>query len=550
MSLRSLPWMIVLCCTAPCSAAGITTDFLMDSDPEIRAPDPVVAFDPALKSLWMEALQRPEADMQRMAAETIARAHRLGVPDLAAAVPPLERIVEDRASHPAARYSAAHALIVLDSQGSAEKLLGAAETYGSDLRQLVEPALADWNYQPARDLWSKRLNEPLTRRRDLVLAIRGLGRVGETAALPQLLAIVDDTTRRPDLRLEAAAAAGRIADSGLDANAERLAQDTRSPPVSPLCAVRLLARHASDSARQMLLGLAGRPESAVAAAAMTRLNEIDPALVVPLAEAALRNADPHVRRQGATALLALPTAERIAPLAELLADAHPEIRREVCGKLYVLAEQPELSEAVRNAAMTVLAADRWQGQEQAALLLGALGHKPAAGRMVELLELPRPEQNITAAWALRKLAVPETVPAIVDKARRQTQIRMQARTDDIDVQVAHLFEALGAMGATEAEPLLLEYVPKQHETGIRSRAAAIWAIGRLREGMPDTELADALDGRINDFDDKFPDHTIVKQLCVVTLVRMGAVDRAPMFRDLALNVPVPIELDLTLRWAV
>lgn len=84
-------WLTIhLCCVAQVALAEIEPDFLMDSDPELHLPKPVKDFNPNLTALWMKALERPEIDMQRMAAETIARAHQRGIPDLVKAVPRIE----------------------------------------------------------------------------------------------------------------------------------------------------------------------------------------------------------------------------------------------------------------------------------------------------------------------------------------------------------------------------------------------------------------------------------------------------------------------------
>ena len=81
--LYALVWLAIhLCCAGQFVFAAIEPDYLMDSDPQLRLPAPVENFNPAMKALWMMALERPEIDMQRMAAETIARAHQYGIPDL------------------------------------------------------------------------------------------------------------------------------------------------------------------------------------------------------------------------------------------------------------------------------------------------------------------------------------------------------------------------------------------------------------------------------------------------------------------------------------
>ena len=558
-------WLVVcLGGVDPVVSAGIDPDFLMDSDPDLRLPPPVKDFNPALASLWMEALERPEMDLQRMAAETIARAHEYGIPDLVTAVPRLEKILLAEASHPAARFAAAHALIVLECRDSSDKLFEAAQAFGADLRQHVEPALAAWGNVSAKKVWIERLGSPETRPRDLILALRGLGEVGEQSTLPDLLSITSDMARNSGIRLAAAAAAGKIAESGLEQDAERLAGNTRTPLfVNQLLAIRLLAGHSSAEAKRVLVDLARHEEPAVVAAALKQLNEIDFSLVRPLAESALRSPDSQVRRQGAVCMLRLPSVGQIVPLSQLLADPHPVLRRDVAEGLYQLSENSELSEPVREAALQVLTGDKWQGQEQASLLLGLLQHQPAADRLVELLESPRVEVRLPAAWALRKLAVQHTIPALIDQANRQTELRsLKGDSPELDQLVAHLFEALGVMQSQDAIPLLLDHVPKRSGSHL-SRGAAIWALGRIYEGKRDAKLEADLEARIRDVAPQPLEISLVKQMSAIALGRMQAVDMAPSLRQIAMSgtsddaarvqsnaTIAAMRLKLALGWAV
>ena len=50
-------------------------------------------------------------------------------------------------------------------------------------------------------------------------------------------------------------------------------------------------------------------------------------------------------------------------------------------------------------ATAALATKQWRAQEQAAILLADLGHRPAGARLAELLSADRPEVFVTAAWA-------------------------------------------------------------------------------------------------------------------------------------------------------
>jgi HEAT repeat protein len=542
---------VLWCSSVADLAAEVRVEFLIDSEPDIAVPIPTPNVHPEMKGLWLTALQRPEVDLQRMTAESIARAKQIGVLELTEAVPRLEEILRADGSHPAARFAAARALIVLDSRASGEMLWEAAQTRGADLRHLIEPAIARWEIPSARLEWMKRLERADTRLRDLHLAIQGLGQVGETTALPLLLEFVHDSRREPATRLEAAAAAGLIVETGLTTDADRLVQNNRtSHSVNPLCAVRLLSRHSDREAQRLLLDLAGHQEPAVAAAALRRLNEIDASLVVPLAEAAMKHADPRIRREGARACLELPAVDRMLQLTQLLADPHPQLRREVCEGLVRLSAEPEFVEPILQGGLPVLNGDRWEGQEQAALLLGARKSKLAAARLVELLEAPRVEVQVSAAWALREIAMPETIPPMIDRARRITQRRRTFIEPGDDEQVALIFEACGVMNAAESAPLLHQYLSKDFYSGDRSRGAAIWAIGRLMAGKRDADLEAALAARILDFADREPETPLVKQMSAVALVRMRATELAPLLRDMVERTAVFPRLAATMRWGV
>ena len=553
LMLRRIPsWAATVLLISVVSAAQgeLTTDFLMDQDPEFRAPLPVKRFKRDFKGLWLQSLQRPEADLQRMTAETVARAHLHGIPDLVELVPALETILTTPTSHPSARFAAARALIVLNARDSAPKLFEAGLSHGSELRQLVEPALADWDFGPVRTIWIKRLAAPEIRLSDTILAMNGLGKVRDASALTPLMAIVSDFVRLPALRLEAAQSAGAIAENGLEPDARRLTEEgSPAPLINRLCAVRLLNRHSSPDAREILIKLASESDASVVAAAMKRLNSIDPELVLPLADTALKHPDQHVREEGVFAYLRQPSVPRIKRLGELLDDAHPSVRKFVAEGLKELAKQPEFDEAVRTAGMQILNGSRWQGQSQAALLLGTLNHKAAANRLVELLDSTQSEVMINAAWGLRKLAETYTIPGIVEKIRRQTTARKLQTIRGVDEQVAHLFEACGVLKVANVEPLILKYIPKDL-TMIRSRSAAIWALGWLHEATPNESLCNQLMGRFSDISSKDPEDPLVRQMCVVGIVRMKGQDHALALRNSISGGTPPTPLGLATRWAV
>ena len=556
--LERLMCKIICCLLASCLTAGMVraeelrTTFSMDADPDLTPPAPVKVANEGYKPLWLQTLARPEADLQRLSAETIAQAHQFGFPGMAEARPTLLKILQAADTHPLARFAAARALIVLDTRDAAPALFEASQSRGADLRQLIEPALANWKYEPARAVWRKRLTDPDVRYRDLLLAIQGVPQLNDVEALPFLLSMVLDPLRPAATRLAAARAAGLLLDAGLESEAQKLMSVAGAPIHNRLCAVALLERHMSEASRAALLQLAVDQEPSVAAAALGRLLAIDPELVLPLAAVAMKNPDPIVRQRGAQAWISRPNPQRVGLLTVLLDDVHPQVRGDVRDALHLLAKTPEFDATLRPALMAVLAAESWRGQEQAALLLGALDHKAAAPRFVRLLESARPEVMVTAAWGLKKLALPDTLPAILDQATRQTAERRKNKPGppELDLQVAHLFELLGMLKHAPAEPLLREYIPKSYDLGEFSRPAAVWAMGHFYDGRADEALAQTLAQRMSDANSSPPEMPLVRGMCAVTLARMGAKSQAPAMRKLLLPEISPAMPFIAIRWGL
>lgn len=537
------------------SAGEIAIESVMYDDPRLEPLSPIVTFDPGrVKPLWLEALSGPEADLRRQAVEVIATAHRLGMPDLADTAESLIQVLDRPDEHPLVRLAAARALIALDARQAAPVLFKHAQSGGLQMAQLVEPVLAEWNYQPARMLWLKRLTGPDESHRRLVLAIEGLGAVREPQARTALEKLVGSRSAPSGVRLVAARALARIKSSRLEETARTLAGDkSPAPLLERLLAATLLSEHSGAPTEAVLRELAQDAEPTVAVIALNRLLEIDPALVVPLSDAALASADARVRRLGAEALFSQPTADALRSLSALLDDPHPGLRGYVRDALFRLAQEPQWDDLIRETAMMVLATDRWRGLEQSALLLGALDHEPAAPRLIELLEFPRREVFTTAAWALRRLAIPDTLPVMLAQAQRQTERRRGGKVarDEIDEQISQLFQAFGQMEYRPAEMLLRSYVPKDYSLGDQSRAAAVWALGYFYNGRPEAELVHELVSRMTDLTPMVPEVGPVRYMAAVSLGRMraaGAIDALRrMYED---EMPYLTRIGLAQAWAI
>lgn len=546
-------WLILACTLgdAPAARAPIAVDFAMDSDPLLDEFTATKVLSEKYLPLWLQALDRPEADLQRLAAESLARVHQGGYAKMDKAKPALLRVLTAKETEPVPRFCAARALIVFDAKEAAGQLWQAAQAGGLEFSQLVEPALADWKFEPAYQVWRKRLTDSQARHRLRMLAIRCLGEVADPAALPQLLAIAVDSHHPDAERLAAAQAAGKIKDSGLETDARKLAA-AQGKVIDRLCAAGLLGRHVSEAARATLLSLAVDPEPAVAIAALGSLNASDPSLVLPLAEKVIQSADSGVRREGVRCFAANPTAERIATFGKLLDDPVLSLRAQVREVLRGLAGDASWNAAVRQTAIDSLQAESWRGQEQAALLLADLDHKPAAPRLVKLLDSTRTEVMIASAWALRKLAVRETLPSLLQKASQLTEVRTRLglTIDSLDRQAAHLFEALATMHHEPAIPLMKRYIAKSGIMGEYSRSAAIWGLGLLHLGKPDEAMALAITQRVTEPSSAIPPELPRIRLAgAIAIGKMKATSQARALRDFA-PVPVPGRLYMTLRWSL
>jgi HEAT repeat protein len=261
------------------------------------------------------------------------------------------------------------------------------------------------------------------------------------------------------------------------------------------------------------------------------LLELDPPRIVPLAAPTLAKGDVNVRRLVAQALLACPSAGNATLLAGLLADPDPSLRDEVRKFLEKLAASPDWRPDVVRQGTRMLNDARWTALEQSAVLLATLNVSAASNRLLELLQHPRPEVYVAAAWGLRRLGDdPSLAPALEAarqrNGRRKELLLFQTRQPDLDQQLAHLFELFGQKKYQPAESFLRSFVGKDL-TIPQARSAAIWALGYLHEDQPDAALAGDLQQRISDIGMPQPEHELVRRFSAIALGRMKAAEALP-----------------------
>ncbi len=320
----NLVCLISLMCGGVVPAEDLRPTFLMLSDPEFDSPEPLKDLLPDdIVELWRSSLERPEASYRLSAAIDIRHASQAGFEEVKAAIPELRQLLSAEETTSDVRTAVAQTLIELDARDAAEELYLSSVTSDTQFRQLVEPSLAQWNFPTIRKVWRDRLQQEDSLRRELILACEGCGHLRDKPSLPDLLSIVHSQERPRDVRFAAAKAAGQIAESGLESEVQQLLRLDSPPLISRLCAVVLLRRHGSARSQEQLKNLFEDPAGPVATAAIERLYEIDPELVLKLTSVAREHPDSKVRSVAADCLIALITPERIEILSHHLNDPSP-----------------------------------------------------------------------------------------------------------------------------------------------------------------------------------------------------------------------------------
>ncbi|MGE3316408.1 MAG: HEAT repeat domain-containing protein [Planctomycetaceae bacterium] len=516
-------------------------DSAMYTEPMLKSPGEASAFAPELKSLWLDALGQPNADLQRQSADAIAAAHKLGLAGLEESVPLLIKLIEGTETQSLAKLSAARALVALDAKSAAGAFEAQLATADGELAAVIEPALAKWNPAGLTDAWLKRLANPESRRGPLLLAIRGLRSSADEQAAKPLREIAINSSADSSLRLESARSLGAIQSTGLEDDARRLAGvKTARGVIDRLAAASMLAKHTSDAALATLSELANDPEPAVIVAALGSMHEQKSSLAFPIAEKSISHADSGVRAISARILAATPTEQRLLMLAVRLDDENSTIRGDVRKSLESIAADEKLGSTVREIIPGALAHKSWRPQEQGALLAGALDLESTADKLVTLLDSPRPEVFVAAAWALRKLSVPSTADAMNGKLMREgTKILAQRRGNAPappeekdpqissrvvrrakDEQFSQLMQALGTLKHASAETVLSACVRPNAAIGFETRSAAIWALGHIHAGKTDSKYAEQMAQRLNDVDGNVPEDNRVRRMSAISLGRM------------------------------
>ena len=525
--------------------APIKFDWPMLSNPEVKIPPIEFNYSPRLVPLWVETLKGSEAAAQRQVAQAIYRASFFKVSDLDSTVPHLQAILANPQGNRSTRIAAAHALIQLDARQSAELFRQVAAAGDFELCILLEPALAAWKDKPIRKLWRQRLQEPLSGQGLTVLAIRQLAAAREDQIVPRLQEIAGQRDHHIAYRVEAAKALAAMQKTPFVESAASLASQDASR-VDRLVAAWLLQVSGSDAEQpaedqliRLLKGLSQDPETVVARPALQALLKLRPQYLVDQSDRWEKSKDPQIRRVIALAWIrtAEPQEDHLRKIVDFLNDDKQDVRVEVAKEIKPLLKQDSLKPILVDLLSKELDRDSasWRSKEQAIQLLVGLNHQPAAKQLVRLLEAKEGEVFVTAAWGLRKLKAVDQFPALIRRASQLTDLLEEkypeeVAVDDVNEQLAQIFQAFGQMKYADALPVLKRSVRK-NGLSFPVRSAAIWAAGMINSGKADPELVQLCYARILDNDMFDPEAGIVKQACVIALGQMKSLESVDFLKE-------------------
>ena len=545
----------------PAIAVEPVVDLPMNRDPEIGIARVVRTLPKGAIKLWLAALERPDADTAQQGGGDHRTAQERGMPGLKIAIPALLRELNRADQHPAVKLAVALALVVLDARESARTLMRQLDDSDPQLRELVEPALARWDYKPARAMWLARLAQPPPHNRSHLRAVEAMAAVREKKAIPKLRELVMSATEPPSYRLAAARRSAVLRPTGSEDDANSLIGDSSSrATTSQLLAATLLRHHQGEAAVRLLQSLAADPEPAVASVALARLIELDPNLVVPMIAKVVASPDAQVRALGVTVLQRQPSPSHIRLLADRLSDAHPDVRDQARRAMRELSMKSDLRRVVAEQAARILADSDWRGQEQAIYLLAQLGEKSADPRFIDLLASNRGEVAVASAWGLRVLAVPESLPVALDfvnlRRRRAPKGGDQAdqpaiQSGAIDAQLSQLIQFFAIAKYRRAEATLLRIVPRGQSLAVgETRAAAAWALGKFHVGDAEESVASLLEKPLIPVPSTTPDDARVRRAAAIALGLMKSKRSLKVIRAAGSPVPTTDPVANACNWAV
>jgi hypothetical protein len=539
----------------PCTDPIVT--WRQDEDPAFNLPAMETYWSDESQQAWMRCLVIDESDLRREAAGTIVIAIKKGMTPIGEFAPPLSSILADSKEMPATRLAAAQALIACDFRDSAGTLEGQLESVPMSVRLVWEPALARWDYRPARELWLETVKAGHSDSALYRLAIESLGQVGEKRATALLsdLVLSAKGTKLSD-RFAAVDALARVSpEMALEISTTMLAANPGDPTKGArseerLIGVRLLAAQDSEEAIKLLDEYADDGWNVVKGEALRGLVRTAPQLVVARAAEGIRDPDANIRAATVAALATSHTPDSVAMLAFCMKDRVPSIRTAARNHLLELATDESLFASVVAESEKVVNEEVWQGLEQSMLVLTKLQQRQVKQRLFALLDSPRDEVRVTSAWSLKLMAEKDWAPELLDALQKQIEELQSVPRFQTIYSMAHLVEAMGMLKYGESISVLRTMIPKSAPFHPQIRSGAIWSLGHLLEGNIDAGIVSEIESRLDDGSSFPAEYMTVRSTSAVALGQMNSAGSVELLRKWARSEGPSTTLGTKSDWAI
>jgi HEAT repeat protein len=365
----------------------------------------------------------------------------------------LLRVLRGRRVGDSVREAAAAALGQIGDAAAVPGLLAALDDANADVRRAAA-ALGEIGYAAAVPGLLAALDDAEARVREAAAA--ALERIGDAAAVPGLLHALRDAEAR--VREAAAKALGQIGDATAVPGLLHALGDTAW--LVRAAAAEALGRIGAPAVPGLLAAL-GDADANVREAAAAALGQIGDAAAVPGLLAALGDADADVREAAAAALGQIGDAAAVPGLLAALGDADADVREAAAaalGQIGDAAAVPGLLAALGDADEDV--------REAAAAALGEIGDAAAVPGLLAALGDAEANVRQAAAAALGEIGDAAAVPGLL------------AALGDADWRVRRAAAAaLGEIGDAAAVPGLLAALGDADWRVRRAAAAALGEIG-------------------------------------------------------------------------
>jgi hypothetical protein len=418
------------------------------------------------------------------------------------------------------------AAAMLDDR-NAQRLWPFAEK-DSESRACIEEALIRLKSSVGLTHWRSVIESNLASPSDLARAFDGLAVCGQETDLELLRSYLRKQRGSGPVMVRAARALGKLSTSGqLDLAKELLASKYEQ---RFYLAALVLAQHQGEAAVEALRTIVLDGNGVAKQAAFESLCKMDRAEARELAKELVSETESGVRQSAVTFLKSFEDRPSFLLLARRLADEIPSIRRQVRKELLRRSQEPEFRKLVDKIISQAISAPQFEAAEQAVILIVELKDMSREKDLLKLLDHPKPEVSIRAAWALSILARDKgTLEAMrvhaqswTDKVMSPTSPMQRLETDE--QRISFLLEAFGSQKFQDADALLRLFIPKADgvkRLPSRTRLSAIWAIGKLYANQSNADLRKQLEDRVNDMAPVVPELLEIRFVSAIALGRMG-----------------------------